>query len=111
MLRTRLAVLTATAGAAGALLADGVPPVQAAAVAAAATVGGVEVGCRLTLPHVAPKTVVSVLVVVLALVVSVVRLGYPVPECLAVVLAAAWCTAELARRVTGLVLRPTAPSA
>ncbi|MET7400355.1 hypothetical protein ABZS66_43400 [Dactylosporangium sp. NPDC005572] len=108
VLRTRLSMLTATAGATGGLLASGVPPLQAVVVAAAATAGGAEVGCRLTLPHIAPRTVVSVLVVVLTLVVLMVRLGYPATECLAVVLAAAWFAAEFARRVTSLVLRPSA---
>jgi hypothetical protein len=111
VLRVRLYVLTAMSGGIAALLSMGVAPIPAAAIAVAATVGGAEVGCRLTLPVVAPRVVVSVLVLVLALVVNVVRLGYPAPECLAVVLAAAWCAAELARRVTGLVFRSSSLAA
>jgi hypothetical protein len=107
----RLAVLTAMCGAVGSLLAVGVAPVEAAVVAVAATVGGVSVGCRLTLPHVAPRVVLSVLVAVLVLVVNTARLHYPPLTCLAVVLAAAWCTAELARRTTVLIFRPSASAA
>lgn len=105
VLLTRLSVVTAVSGAAGALLTVGLPPVEAAAVAVAGTLGGVQVGCRLTMPHIAPKTVVSVLITVLVVIVSVVQLGYPALECLAVVLASAWCAAELARRVTAAVFR------
>lgn len=107
----RLSILTAMCGAVGALLAVGVAPIEAAAIAVAATTGGVSIGCRLTLPHVAPRVVVSVLVAVLALVVNVVRLGYPAPVCTAVVLVTAWCTAELARRLSSLVFHPPAAAA
>ena len=87
-------------------MAGGLPPVEAAAVAVAGTLGGVQVGCRLTMPHIAPKTVVSVLITVLVVIVSVIQLGHPTLECLAVVLASAWCAAEFARRVTAPVFRP-----
>jgi hypothetical protein len=106
VLRTRLSVLTALSGAAGALLTAGVPPVQAAAAAVAGALGGVRVGCQLTQPYLAPETVVSVMVLVLVVLVSAVRLGYPLFECLAVVLAVGWCSAELIRRATAAVLRP-----
>jgi len=106
VLRTRLSVVTAVISAAGALMTAGVPPVEAAAAVVAGALGGAGVGCRLTAPHVAPNTVVSVLVAVLVVIVSVVRLGYPVGECLAVVLASAWCAAEIAKRITATIHRP-----
>ncbi|HKT03483.1 MAG TPA: hypothetical protein VJT31_28480 [Rugosimonospora sp.] len=99
VLRLRLAILAAICGAAGALLVAGVSPLAAGAVAVVAAVGGVEVGCRLTMPYVVPRISVAVLIVVLVLVVNVVRLGYPPLECLAVLLPAAWCVAELTRRL------------
>jgi hypothetical protein len=111
IVRTRVSVVTAMSSAAGTLVAVGVAPLPAAAIAVAATVGGVGVGCRLTLPHVAPRIVISVLITILVLVVNVVGLGYPAPDCLAVVLTAAWCAAELARWLTGWIFCPIADAA
>jgi hypothetical protein len=101
-LRARVAALTTVTGAVAGLLHAGQPPVSAALIALATAVGAVEIGRRLTAPQPAPFVRVTVLVVILMFVINAVGSGYPVPECIGVVLAASWCAAEVARRLTGV---------
>jgi hypothetical protein len=92
-------------GALGSLLGLGLDPVRAATIAAVATAGGVEVGCRLTAPYPALKIRVTVLVIILVVVVHLVGQGHsPIPT-LAVVLVTASVATEIARRLTGLPYR------
>ena len=107
ILRARVAVLAAMTGAVGSLLAAGIAPLAAVAIALAATAGGVEVARALTGPYRAPPVRVTVLVVIIVLIVNMVRLGYPALMCVTLVPAGAWCAAALARRATGAAGRQT----
>jgi hypothetical protein len=104
-LSARLAVLTAAAGMASALLALDLNLVVAITSTLVSTAGGVEVGCRLTAPYPAPKVRIGVLVIILVFVVSLLAVGYHPAVCIGTVLAAGWCAAAIARRVTGAPLR------
>jgi hypothetical protein len=105
ILRARVTVLVTMATAVGALLNAGLEPLTAVAISLAGIAGGLEIGRLLIQPYFAPQVRVYVIVVIVVLIVNTVRSGHPAPECIAVVLGGAWCTAMLARQVTGLTAR------
>jgi hypothetical protein len=101
-LHARVAVLSAMIGTFVGLLGVGLDLARAATIAAVATAGGVEIGCRLTAPYPAPKVRVTVLVIILVVVVHLIGRGYLPAPILAVVLVTASVATEIARRLTGL---------
>jgi hypothetical protein len=97
----RLAVLVVISGAVSSLMQAGSPPLETVVAVLLAAAGGVEVGRRLTAPEPALFVRVAVVVLVVGAVVSAVTAGYPTFACVAIVILAAWCTAEIGRRLTG----------
>ena len=73
------------------------PPV-AVATALATVLGGAEVSCRLTLPVIAPRVRITVIVVITSVVTTMLYGGVDPVVAVAVVLAVAASTVELARR-------------
>jgi hypothetical protein len=104
-IHARLAVLNAGLATLISLVAIGFSPPTAAALSIAATVGAVEIGCRLTAPSPAPKTRSTIVVVILILIVQVLAIGYPPVATLALILGTAFVITEIARRLTDLPYR------
>ena len=100
-LRYRVAVLAAPLGATFTLLGLGCDPRVTVATVAGAAIGGVQVGCRLTSPLIAPAIRSSVLVIVLVVVIALLVWGYPPMVALGVVLPVGGCAAEASRRMAG----------
>ncbi len=104
-MRFRVAALIATLAAVCALLGLGYDPRIAAATVVGAAVGGVQVGCRLTSPVIAPAVRCVVLVIVLVVLVALLGWGYPPLVALGVVLSVGGCAAEVCRRMAGQTYR------
>jgi hypothetical protein len=100
-LRIRVAVLAAMLAASCGLLILGNDPGVVVTTTVAATVGGVQIGCRLTAPTVAPAVRCVVLVIILVVVVGLLGRGYPPVVAVGLVLSVAGCAAEAARRMAG----------
>jgi hypothetical protein len=97
----RVGVLAATLAAACTLLGLGYDPRVTVVTVAGAAIGGVQVGCRLTSPVIAPAIRSVVLVIVLVVVIALLVWGYPPAVALGVVLPIGGCAAEVSRRMAG----------
>src|ERR1051326_2015900 len=99
--RVKITVLIAMLFATCALLGVGTDPKVAVGTVLAASVGGVQIGCRFTAPVAAPAIRCSVLVIVLIVVIALPVWGYPPTVSVGVVLSVGGCAAEAARRIAG----------